>query len=161
MREIAVKGVIDEDFVNYKLPCMTIMFPKCSFKCGKNLCQNFDLAKMENINVSMDELVSRYMNNPITRAICFQGLEPFDSPEVFSLIKRFREETDDRIVIYTGYTREEVCKNGWLDWLMKYRNITVKYGRFFSGGEPHFDEILGVCLASDNQYAVEETKGVI
>lgn len=161
MSKIAVKGIIDEDFVNYKLPCMTIMFPKCSFKCGKDLCQNSELAKMENICVSIEGLVSRYLNNPITKAICFQGLEPFDSPEVFNLIKRFREETDDPIVIYTGYTREEARENGWTDWLGDYRYIIVKYGRYIPGGKPHFDEVLGVNLASENQYAVEERHGKV
>ena len=29
-----IKGLISEDFVNYKKPAMTIMFPYCTFKCG-------------------------------------------------------------------------------------------------------------------------------
>ena len=31
-------------------------------------------------------------------------------------------------------------------------NIIIKYGRFIPHQEKHFDEILGVYLASDNQY---------
>jgi len=30
-----IKGLIDEDFVNYKKPSMTIMMPYCTFKCDK------------------------------------------------------------------------------------------------------------------------------
>ena len=30
-----VKGIITEDFVNYKEPCMTIEFPYCDFKCDR------------------------------------------------------------------------------------------------------------------------------
>ena len=30
---MVVKGIVDEDFVNYKVPSMTIMFPYCDFKC--------------------------------------------------------------------------------------------------------------------------------
>lgn len=45
---IKLKGIIFEDFVNYKKPCMTLMFPKCNFKCDKEngtiLCQNKGLA---------------------------------------------------------------------------------------------------------------------
>jgi hypothetical protein len=32
-------------------------------------------------------------------------------------------------------------------------NIIIKYGRFIPNHQPHYDEILGVKLASDNQYA--------
>ena len=28
-----LKGLIEEDFCNYKKPTMTLMFPYCSFKC--------------------------------------------------------------------------------------------------------------------------------
>ena len=41
-----VKGIIDEDFINYKKPSMYIASSKCSFKCdkecGRAVCQNFD-----------------------------------------------------------------------------------------------------------------------
>lgn len=157
MTEIAVKGIIDEDFVNYKVPSMTIMFPKCSFKCGKDLCQNSGVAGMEDIFVSAESIVDRYVNNPITKAVVFQGLEPFDSSEVFDLVAEFRDRTDDTIVIYTGYTREEADDRAWIDFLKFFPNIIVKYGRYVPGQEPHFDEVLGVNLASDNQYAVKES----
>ena len=32
-------------------------------------------------------------------------------------------------------------------------NIIIKFGRFVPMQQPHFDPILGVNLASDNQYA--------
>lgn len=44
-----LKGIIHEDFVNYKKPAMVLEFPFCSFKCdkecGKCVCQNSLLAK--------------------------------------------------------------------------------------------------------------------
>ena len=40
MSEIILKGIIDEDFVNYRVPSMTLMFPKCSFKCEKEYGEN-------------------------------------------------------------------------------------------------------------------------
>ena len=30
-----IKGLIDEDFINYKKPSMVIEFPYCNFKCDK------------------------------------------------------------------------------------------------------------------------------
>lgn len=78
-----IKGIIDEDFLNYKKPSMYIAFPKCTFKCDKEnkcqLCQNSDLVKKPDIEISVKNLVKRYLENPITKAIVCCGLEPIDS----------------------------------------------------------------------------------
>ena len=37
--------------------------------------------------------------------------------------------------------------------LKKFKNIIVKFGRYVGGQQAHFDEVLGVYLASDNQFA--------
>ena len=148
-----IKGLISEDFINYKKPAMTIMFPYCiGFKCGAEYCQNSPLANEENIELDMLDIVYRYINNPITESIVMQGLEPFDSwNDLFELIKQFREKTDDDIVIYTGYYKEEIADK--IPLLSKYKNIVIKYGRYISGQEKHYDEVLGIYLASSNQYA--------
>ena len=148
--------LIDEDFINYKKPSMIIGFPYCSFKCdkecGMQVCQNSMLATTEIIDVSIDTLINRYINNPITKAICFQGLEPFDSWEdLYTLITRFRLITDDDIVIYTGYNPNEIKEQ--ITALKHYKNIIVKFGRFIPNQPHHYDEILGVELSSPNQYA--------
>lgn len=153
-----IKGLIDEDFVNYKKPSMVIEFPYCNFKCdkecGQPVCQNSSLVKEPNIEISYDNLLIRYLNNPITEAIVLQGLEPLDSfSDVINLILWFRKKYNclDDIVIYTGYTEEEI---EWiLQYIKNYKNIIIKFGRFIPNQKPHFDEILGVKLSSDNQYA--------
>ena len=35
---------------------------------------------------------------------------------------------------------------------LKVYNIIVKFGRYFKGDKPHYDEVLGIKLASNNQY---------
>lgn len=150
-----IKTLLDDDLVNYKKPTMTIAFPKCTFKCekecGKKVCQNSELAKMPNIEVSVDKLIERYMNNKISKAVCLQGLEPFDSwSDVQAFVREFRSRCDDDIVIYTGYTEEE--KGGEIAWLSQFADIIVKFGRYIPDQKKHFDEVLGVELASDNQY---------
>ena len=152
-----IKGIIFEDFINYKKPSMVIEFPYCNFKCdkecGQQVCQNSNLINTPNSDVSITGIVKTYMNNDITKAIVFQGLEPFDSKEdLFQLIKVFREYTNNDIVIYTGYTETE------LDYEIKtlkrlFKNIIIKFGRFIPNRESHFDSVLGVTLASPNQYA--------
>jgi len=150
---ITLKGIIDEDFVNYRVPSMVLMFPKCSFKCGTNFCQNSSLVKAENVEVQLSRLFGRYINNPITNSVVLQGLEPFDSwDELFSLIKYFRDnDCNDDIVIYTGYDKSEILD--MVNDLSIFHNLIIKYGRYIPNQKSHFDDILGVRLASDNQYA--------
>ena len=59
----------------------------------------------------------------------------------------------DDIVIYTGYTEAECKASCYIYDLLRYKNIIIKFGRFVPNQEPHYDEVLGVMLASDNQYA--------
>ena len=151
-----VKGIITEDFVNYKEPCMTIEFPFCNFKCdkenGTQLCQNYSLQFDNNIDISYERIAELYTSNDITKAIVFQGLEPyFDRKVLYELIDVLRNKTDDPIIIYTGFTEDEL--NNDIPILKFFRNIIVKFGRYRPNNKPHYDEILGVNLASDNQYA--------
>lgn len=151
-----IKNIVQEDFVNYKKPSMFIAFPFCSFKCerecGIKCCQNSPLAQMPNIEVSIDTIVEAYLNNDITKAIVFGGLEPFDSfDDVYALIKALRERANDDIIIFTGYNKSEIKQQIIL--LRQFPNIIIKYGRFIPGDKPHRDECLGIDLASQNQYA--------
>ena len=147
-----IKGLISEDFVNYKKTAMTIMFPYCTFKCGTEYCQNSPLSKAEDIEIDIINIVIRYLNNPITESVVMQGLEPFDSwDDLIEFVKQLRESTDDDIVIYTGYYKEEIADKIAL--LSKYKNIIIKYGRYIPDQKKHYDEVLGVYLASSNQYA--------
>ena len=151
----------DVDFVNYKLPSMYIIMPYCTFKCdkenGTSVCQNCSLAAEPKIEIAASDLIAIYDGNPMSEAVVFAGLEPFDSPDdLLNFIMLFRHNHYDDIVIYTGYTEEEVKEN--FDWIFLYENIIIKYGRFIPNQAPHYDEILGVNLSSDNQYAKEYNK---
>ena len=82
-----------------------------------------------------------YSENPLTKAFCFQGLEPFDSfYQILDFIKKFREISNDDIVIYTGYNKDEI--KWFLTFFKNFDNIIIKYGRFIPGQEKHYDEIL-------------------
>ena len=151
-----IKGLRDEDFTQYKKTSMFIIFPNCSWKCekecGMQVCQNGILATAKNIDIEINKLIDRYLSNPITKAISCGGLEPFDSWEDLKhLIGSLRDKTLDDIVIYTGYKEEEI-KNQ-IQYLRTYPNIIIKFGRFIPNHKPHYDEILGIELISDNQYA--------
>lgn len=153
-----IKGIIDEDLVNYKVPSMVIEFPKCDFKCdrecGRQVCQNSELAAAPALDIYAEEIVKRYLKNDITSALICQGLEPFDTWEdLLLLCVLFRLYSTNPIIIYTGYNREEIMDK--VEILEKWvGNFIIKYGRYIPDQEPHLDPLLGVELASDNQYAV-------
>lgn len=135
---------------------MFIIFPKCSFKCNKEngscVCQNISLTNEKDMYVTEDSIVKKFINNNITKAIVCGGLEPFDSWEdLKSLVKTARNYTDAKIVIYTGYYKDELQDK--VTWLSNYKNIIIKYGRFIPNQKPHYDKVLGINLVSDNQYA--------
>lgn len=152
-----IKGIISEDFINYKKPSIVIEFPYCDFKCDREcrqeVCQNSNLVRSPTHDISIDKIVLSYLKNNITQAIVFQGLEPFDSKEdLYQLIKFFRKHTDDDIVIYTGYTESELDSD--IQILKRlFKNIIIKFGRFIPNQPSRYDELLGVSLASPNQYA--------
>ena len=152
-----VKGIVDEDFVNYKKPSMFIISPYCTFKCDKEagcqVCQNSDLANSPIIEINNDEIIKRYLGNSITEAVVIGGLEPFDTfEELYQFIKDFRRKSNDDIIIYTGYYPEEVSEK--IRQLSLFLNIVIKFGRFIPNQKSHYDTVLGVELASDNQEAV-------
>lgn len=167
-----IKGLVDEDFVNYKLPSMYIATATCSFKCdkeyGQPICQNSELALQPTHDIDYTYIVERYRYNHITRAIVFGGLEPMDSfADLLDFIHYCRESwfedlssrggayitchIMDDIVIYTGYNKDEIVDK--IERLKQYPNIIVKFGRYIPNQKKHFDPVLGVYLASDNQYA--------
>lgn len=153
-----IKGLIDEDFVNYKVPSMFVITSQCDFKCdkecGKAVCQNLPLATYPVLDINTEVLVDRYIRNDISKAVVIGGLEPFDTADdLFDFICKFRKRCDDDIVIYTGYYEHEI--QTMIDKLKaEQKNIVVKFGRFIPDKTKHYDSELGIYLASDNQIGV-------
>lgn len=147
---------------------MYIAFPSCTWKCGRGLCQNSPLAQSPDFEVTKESLCERYQQNPISKSITIAGLEPIDNfIDLISFVDCARNKFNikDPIVIYTGYTEEEL-ENGKLliegdaetfqsawKYLISLPNIIIKFGRYIPDQDPHFDCVLGVKLASNNQYA--------
>lgn len=154
-----LKQIIVEDFVNYKLPAMFIATSICNWKCCKEqnldirVCQNAPLSNSITKEISNQYIYEQFVNNPITKAIVIGGLEPmlqFD--EVIDLIDYFRSRKElAPFIIYTGYYPEEIKEH--IAQLKKYKNIIIKFGRYKQNDKQKYDEILGVVLASSNQYA--------
>lgn len=155
-----IKGITDEDFLNYKVPSMYICSSTCDFKCDKEsgvaCCQNSALAHQPNIDLDNDYIICRYLSNKITKAIVIAGLEPLDQAgEVIELIASLRGDfkCNDKVVIYTGYNPDEVKEI--VERLSCFGNVIVKFGRFIPGSSRKYDGVLGVWLASPNQFGKE------
>lgn len=144
--------VVYYDIVNYKKPSMFLIFPYCSFKCGRAECQNSALAASEVHDISIEDLISEYEEAPLIESVVCGGLEPFDSwEELQAFVMNFRSRHLDDIVIYTGYMEEEIKEK--VEYLKLYENIIIKFGRYIPNQKFYFNELLGVELSSPNQYA--------
>lgn len=154
-----VKSVVAEDFLNYKEPAMFITSVMCDWKCCReygrdDICQNKELVDCPTINVSNEAIYNLYHSSDIAKAVVIGGLEPFlQIDEIVSLIKTFRSQGETcPFIIYTGYEPEEIQRQ--LKMLRQFENIIVKFGRYLPSYKARFDELLGVTLASENQYAL-------
>lgn len=154
-----IKQIIVEDFINYKLPSIFIITSVCDWKCcieqnlDISICQNSSIVSQKTLDISPEKIYNIYVNNPITQAIVFGGLEPIlQFNEMIEVIDYFRKNNENSpFIIYTGYYPNEIQKQ--LNSLKKYNNIIVKFGRYIPNRPTIFDNILGVNLISDNQFA--------
>ena len=158
-KTIRLKNLIEEDFVNYKKISMFLGTSKCDWKCCRegnfdtSVCQNHNLGEAPFKEFDIEFLYKRYISNDLSEAIVAGGLEPFlQFEELYNLIKYFRDNgCEDDFVIYTGYYKEEITSE--IETLKEFPNIIIKFGRYKPNEKEHYDEILGVKLASNNQYA--------
>lgn len=152
-------GIIEEDFTNYAVPCMFISAISCTFKCEKEAgfacCHNSPWINKTPLDISPEKVYNMYVNNPITEAIVIGGLEPMlQIDEVIELIDVFRKNGENSpFVIYTGYYPTEIENE--INRLKIYCNIVVKFGRYIPNRPKRYDEVLGIDLVSDNQYAIK------
>lgn len=66
-----------------------------------------------------------------------------------AFIEEFRKLSNDDVVVYTGFDKDEIIDK--VVELSQYRNIVIKFGRYVPNQKSKYDEVLGVTLASPNQ----------
>lgn len=158
---------ITEVFQDYKKAALFLGVCFCDWKCCKesglplSTCQNYSWSNNEIVEVSFDNIVKRIRDNLLTEAVVIGGLEPvLQMDEVVQLISYIREQgLKNDIVIYTGYYDYEIDDNT-LSTLAKY-NVLMKCGRYIPDKYSYFNNLLGVSLASPNQYVLKLSNGGI
>lgn len=158
---VRLRIIKEEVFQDYKEPCLFLGYAFCDWKCCKDMgvhksfCQNSALAQAPIEEYTYDEIIDRFMNNPITRAIMLAGLEPFwkQEQETLGLIKAIRARLPHTvIIIYTGYYKEEMSEEV-IKTITDVGRVIVKWGRYNKDLPSRYDETLEIQLASSNQYA--------
>ena len=86
--KIHIKSILSESFVDYKKCSMLICGCTCTFKCGKELCQNSQLAKSQTKEIDVEKIVEEYMKNDLTSAIVFRRVRMVRS--IFRTIGMYR-----------------------------------------------------------------------
>lgn len=155
-----LRGIVAEDFCNYRMPSLFLASTKCDWKCcveqgiDISVCQNNPIASTPVIDIYDWQIYNVFISNPITKAVVIGGLEPllqFD--EIHNLIHTFREYGEQcDFVIYTGYYPYEILRE--IAALSQFQNIVMKFGRYIPDRPSVYDDVLGVNLASNNQFAV-------
>lgn len=157
--EIRLKDVV-EVFQDYKKSALLLCCVSCDWKCcreagiSNEVCQNHRIASQREVTIPFDSVLNK-VSRSFTDAIIFGGLEPLlQIEEVCGLIEYLREHNVKKdILIYTGYYLEEIDKS--VIERLKKHHVIFKCGRYIPNRPQKFDKILGITLASDNQYGVQ------
>lgn len=154
-----VTEITDNDTRFYKKPSLYVATAKCSFKCdrecGEPICSEYSKAGVRGIHYTPKQILNKYISSLHAEALVFGGMEPFDSAiDLYLCIKEFRAAYQNvPIIIWSGYTPDELNELGFLTPLLQFPNIIIKFGRYVPDDKPHYDQLLGVRLASRNQRA--------
>ena len=112
MSKIRIAGYVDDSIVDGPGIRFTIFTQGCAHHCFN--CHNpetwaFDKGK----DVDIDELISKIKRNPLLQGITLSGGDPlYQVNACLELVKKIKELNSDLdIIIYTGFTFEELANN--------------------------------------------------
>lgn len=112
MSKIRIAGYVDDSIVDGPGIRFTVFTQGCAHHCFN--CHNpetwaFDKGK----DVDIDELISKIKRNPLLQGITLSGGDPlYQVNACLELVKKVKELNSDLdIIIYTGFTFEELANN--------------------------------------------------
>lgn len=148
-----------EVFQDYKKSALLFSTCYCDWKCCHeagvdiDICQNQKVSQQREVTLPFESILKK-VNQSFTDAVIFGGLEPIlQADEVVQCIEYLRKHGVKKdIVVYTGYYLEEIDPETLA--YLALNDCILKCGRFIPDRKPKFDAVLGITLASDNQYGV-------
>lgn len=104
----------------------------------------------------MDEIIDAINKNPLLDGVTFSGGDPFFNPEEFlPVIRRIKEETQQQIWCYTGYTFEELIKDPVNETILSFIDVLVD-GKYVESLNSPFLRFKG----SSNQRILKLKRGL-
>lgn len=104
---LKVAGIVKESIVDgpgIRLVVFSQGCPHNCLGCHNPESHSFKGGKL----IEIDEILELINENPLLDGITFSGGEPFEQPEVFSILAKKVKKLGLNIVTYTGYTYEEI-----------------------------------------------------
>lgn len=124
MELIRIAGIVDDSIVDGPGIRLTVFFQGCLHNCDG--CHN---PTTHDINggylVSVDEIISKILSNPLLSGVTFSGGEPLlQIDNCINLAKKIKE-MNLNIILYTGYNFEEIIKLQNGKELLKYIDYVI------------------------------------
>ena len=129
-KTIRIAGVYRESIVDGPGIRFSIFSQGCRHNCEG--CHNPETHDFKGgYDCDIDKIVEEILKNPLLDGVTFTGGDPMFQTEGFYLLaKKIKEKRNDlNILIYTGYTYEEIQANPRLNASLPYIDVLVD-GRF-------------------------------
>jgi len=124
--EVRISGIIEESIVDGPGLRFVIFTQGCLKRCF--LCHNENTQSLSGgYTLKIDDIVSKWQNNPILSGITISGGEPFLQPKkILKLVLAAKKDNLD-VLIYSGYYYEELLKmkNEYIGQILKEANFLV------------------------------------
>ena len=113
-----------------------------------------------NSGLLFDENAMQEIREELSKGYCagitFSGgdpLYPRNRKKIKEIISEIKKDYPDKNMwLYTGYKYEEIKDK--INILKKFNNIIIKFGRYIPNSSKRYDDVLGIYLSSENQYAL-------
>ncbi len=151
---LRIAGVVKESIVDGPGIRYTVFTQGCPHKCfGCHNPQTHDFNGGKQVKIS--SIVDDISKNPLIKGVTISGGDPFvQAPQVVKLIDQLNSKGNYNIIVYTGYTYEQLIKsstyeNGFEE-LLSLTDILID-GKFDMEQKDNFIPFRG----SSNQRAID------